>query len=52
MNNLIDRLFKETMGKIDEYKTFLSKGKIHQDLTVLKKLPNRDIAIKKIRRLK
>lgn len=47
MNNLIDRLFKETMGKIDEYKTFLSKGKIHQDLTVLKKLPNRDIAIKK-----
>jgi uncharacterized membrane protein len=47
MNNLIDRLLKETMEKIEEYKVFLRKGKMEVNLTTLKKLPSRDITVNK-----
>ncbi len=47
MNNLIDRLLKETMEKIENYKTFLKGGKIESNLEIFKKLSNRTIAINK-----
>jgi len=47
MNNLIDRLLKETMEKIEDYKVFLRKGKIENNLDAFKKLSNRDITMSK-----
>lgn len=47
MNNLIDRLLKETMEKIEDYKIFLKRGKIEKDLDIFKKLSNRTISINK-----
>lgn len=47
MNNLIDRLLKEAMEEIGDYKIFLKKGIIEQNLSILKKLPTRDISVNK-----
>lgn len=47
MNNLIDRLLKEAMEEIEDYKIFLKKGIIEQSLSILKKLPTRDISVNK-----
>lgn len=47
MNNLIDRLLKEAMEEIEDYKIFLKKGIIEQNLSILKKLPTRDISVNK-----
>jgi uncharacterized membrane protein len=47
MNNLIDRLLKEAMEEIGDYKIFLKKGIIEQSLSILKKLPTRDISVNK-----
>lgn len=47
MNNLIDRLLKETMEKTEDYKVFLRKGKIENSLNVFNKLSSRIITINK-----
>ena len=47
MNNLIERLSEEAMGKIALYKTFLERGEIKKDLETLKEYSSRDIKINK-----